>query len=381
LEKAQEKLRFTDKILQRVGTLVLVTNINSEVIYCSKFVKSILGYEPEEVLGLKWWDVTLDSKEERHKEIEYLRACLNGELPFPDAPYKKKIKTKSGDYKWILWQDALGEGKTIIGVGTDINDQVIASLELQRAKDEIAKALEKEIELNDLKSRFISMISHEYRTPLTVILNSTSIIEHYANKENLKEVDKFVNKIKISIKNLTNLLEEVLLINKADMNKLQVELSTFQLEAFCREIIDDVALTSLKTNPVSFTISPGLESIKSDKKLFGQIVTNLLTNAVKYSFDDNAIQLELCENDSEVEVKVTNEGIGIPEEDYANLFQEFHRGRNVGSISGIGLGMSIIMKCVKLLKENIKVESEVNRRTTITVSLPKNNNLQLNRIY
>ena len=241
-----------------------------------------------------------------------------------------------------------------------------------------AQIIAKEKELRNLKSSFVSMTSHEFRTPLAVIGSSTELLQHYGDKLDTQKKLKHFGRIQSSIKHMTSLLEDVLMISKVEAQKIAFNPENIELIEFCRDLVEEVQ-QSKPEHQILFTIH-GLDNASEpksfytqlDPKLLRQILNNLLTNAVKYSPNEHNAYFDLhCEQDY-LCFQVRDRGIGIPAEDLKNIFNPFHRSVNVGNISGTGLGLAILHKCVELHQGKITVESEVGVGTTFTVTIPVN---------
>ncbi|MEO1620804.1 MAG: ATP-binding protein [Cyanobacteria bacterium J06632_3] len=241
--------------------------------------------------------------------------------------------------------------------------------ERKRGEEEIIHALDYERDLNEMKTRFVSMTSHEFRTPLATILSSAELIEHYGDRCTPEKKQKYLKKIKTATKHMTSLLNDVLLINMADAGKAVFNPAALDLTVFCHEIIEELQITTERhqllmeselANPV----------VPIDKKLMRHILTNLMSNAINYSPDGGDIVLSLDNNDSKFKLQVKDSGIGIPEKSQATLFESFVRGSNVGTISGTGLGLAIVKKSVDLHQGQISCQSVVNEGTTFTVQFP-----------
>ncbi len=246
----------------------------------------------------------------------------------------------------------------------------LANEQLRGLEVELRQALAQEKELSELKSRIITTISHEYRTPLTTIASSAELLEVYGHKwDNDKQLKHF-QRIQSAIKHMIALIDDVLFVNKAEFEKLEFNPAPLNLEAFINELIDELqSLVSDKYN-LTFTTVGKCTNAALDEKLLRQIFTNLISNALKYSPDGGKVQVRLTCEDNHVIFQVQDEGIGIPIEDQQKLFESFARASNVGAIAGTGLGLSIVKKCVNLHGGQITVESEVGAGTTFTVSLP-----------
>jgi signal transduction histidine kinase len=259
--------------------------------------------------------------------------------------------------------------------------------ELAKKQVEIHQKLIEEQELNELKSRFITTASHEFRTPLGIISSSAGLLEDYDHRLDVAKKHKHFTQIQSAVKHMTNLLEDILLINQTDAGKLECKKSPLDLIAFCHELVEQLAISKDAENRL-VTIVTSLDSnidlsdgfpVCIDPKLVRQILTNLLSNGIKYSFPDSQVLFEIQVESSNVTFQVSDRGIGISAEDRASLFEAFHRGSNVSNIQGTGLGLSIVKRCVDLHAGTIELTSEVGVGSTFTVTLPINNINSLSR--
>lgn len=272
----------------------------------------------------------------------------------------------------IQLEEALGELKIEVAI-RERTEQ-----ELQKAKEEVTHALEQEKELNTLKSRFISMISHEYRTPLTVILTSTYLIEQYYEGTKRDNFEKFTSKIRASVKSMIQLLEDVLTIGRSESGKLSYNIDKIRMVDFINEIIEEVTVI-YKTHSFEFNYPHKDVEIISDVNSLKHIISNLSINAAKYSPGKDKVIINLITLEEKIKIEIQDFGIGIPEEDIPLLFEAFHRAGNVGAISGTGLGLSIVKRFVDTLHGDITVHTEKDKGTTFTVIIPKNINLFINK--
>ena len=264
-----------------------------------------------------------------------------------------------------------------------LNDGVVAAwrdiTSRKVAEEEIGKALAKEKELNELKSRFISIASHELRNPLTTILSSAQLLEYYSHKWPEEKIRSFLQRIQTSVKNMTGLLNDVLALAKSEAGKQQFNRAPLHLVQFCRELTEEMQLSAGSRHPINFIscATPDGDESRSviawmDEKLLRHIFSNLLSNAIKYSPQGGAVYFKLAIEDKVALFQVQDSGIGIPPEDLPRLFESFHRAKNVGKIPGTGLGLAIVKNSVELHGGTLAVESEVGRGTTFTVNLPLN---------
>ncbi len=219
---------------------------------------------------------------------------------------------------------------------------------LEKSQIELNEALDKEKELNEIKSRFVSMASHEFRTPLSTVLSSASLVDKYTTTEDQEKRSRHVDKIKNSVKHLNNLLEDFLSMGKLDEGKIGTHFHEFDLEELIENTIEEMKGSLKKGQQISCNIS-GMFLITSDKNLLRNILFNLISNAIKFSDESKTIFLTATAEDSCIRISIADEGIGISEEDQEHLFSSFFRGKNVVNIQGTGLGLHIVKKYIELL--------------------------------
>lgn len=244
-------------------------------------------------------------------------------------------------------------------------------------KKKVKAALSKEQEINQLKTQFLSMVAHDLRNPLTTILSSSEILKIYSEKLSPQNQQKHFNRIQNSVGNMTELLEDLLLINQGESGKLPFEPASLNVVNLCQQLVEDFQLTVANKNEVKFVCLVGGEpqdicpyETYLDEKLLRHILVNLLSNAIKYSPKGGLITLELACEPQQVTFRIIDRGIGIPPEYREKLFGLFERAANVGEIQGTGLGLHIVKLAVELHQGAINVESEENVGTTFTVTLP-----------
>lgn len=244
-----------------------------------------------------------------------------------------------------------------------------ALLELERSKDQLSKALEKEKELNDMKSRFVTMASHEFRTPLSTILSSISLVNKY-NETDDKTV-KHVHRIKSAVTNMTLILNDFLSAEKLEEGKVFMQCNEFEIQPLFDEVLNEIQGILKHGQKVNYNHS-GSNMAVFDKQMMRNILLNLLSNAIKFSSENKTIQLITKVTEIELTVIVADDGIGIPTEEKQHLFERFFRAKNVTNIQGTGLGLNIVSKYVEAMKGRIEVESELNQGTRFTITLPNN---------
>lgn len=240
---------------------------------------------------------------------------------------------------------------------------------LEQSQAELHQALGQERQLNEIKSRFVSTASHEFRTPLSTVLSSASLLAKYTRTEDQDKRNKHIEKIKGSVKHLNDLLEDFLSLGKLDEDKVTTQQHNFNLNELVQDTIEELKGLSGKQHNI-FCQHEGSEFIQSDKKLLKNILINLVSNAMKFTEEQKEISICTTVTDDQAEVLVKDEGIGIPEEDMAHLFSSFFRARNATNIQGTGLGLHIVKRYVALLHGELEIASTLGEGTTISFSIP-----------
>ncbi len=283
-------------------------------------------------------------------EVIEERVALNGETAFVQT-VKSPISNSAGE---------------TIGVQItfwDVTDRV-------RAEEEMRRALEKERELSNLKSRFVSLTSHEFRTPLTTILSSAEMLEHYSDRWSIERRQEHLHRIQTSVKYMAGLLDDVLVVAKAEANRLEFVPAPLDLLKFCQDLVEEIQLADKGRHTLTFDGAADCAQTNMDEQLLRHILNNLLSNALKYSPQGNAVQFDLTCQRGQAVFRIQDHGIGIPPKDQARLFETFHRASNVRNIAGTGLGMAIVKRSVDLHGGIIEVTSQIDVGTTVTVILP-----------
>ena len=242
--------------------------------------------------------------------------------------------------------------------------------ELHKAKDKVSSSLEKEKELSQLKSRFVSMASHEFRTPLSSVQLSASLIEKYAEPFSNESIAKHVNKIKGAVNNLTNILNDFLLHEKLEAGKVEPSFTEFDVVALGEEITEEMQLVSKPNQNIIYQHTGIRHRYNLDQYLLKSCIVNIISNAIKYSGENTFIEFNTEIDDNNLYVVIKDYGIGIPENDHQNLFEPFFRAHNTGTIPGTGLGLNIVKRYTKLMQGNIAFESKINNGTSFTFTFP-----------
>ena len=239
--------------------------------------------------------------------------------------------------------------------------------ELENSRDELTKALSKEKELSDLKGRFVSMASHEFRTPLSTILSSASLISKYSLTEEQEKRDKHIQRIKSTVTNLTNILNEFLSIGKIEDGKIIANNTSFDLKDLITALLNEMNGLLKAGQKISYQHT-GKTEVVLDSSLLKNVFINLLSNAIKFSPENATIYFRSKVTANKIEISVKDEGIGMSEEDKKHLFERFFRGTNVTNIQGTGLGLHIVGKYIELMDGNIRVKSELEKGTEVIIT-------------
>ena len=327
----------------------------------------ILGYErAEEIIG-------------KHPSETSAAVQPNGDTP--DVLANKYIaecmKKGTAHFEWLA---RTAKGNTVpleviltriqMGGKPLIQAVILDITERKEAETELLKSLAREKELSALKSNFVSMVSHEFRTPLGIIMSSSEILETYFDQLPTAERIEHLDSIKKNTRRMADLMEEVLLLSRVEAGRLSLDPQPMDLAGFCRRLVDEVLSATHRRCPIEVTLDAAEGDSYADERLLRHIFINLLTNAVKYSPEGVAVQFVMTRLATRTRFEVVDHGIGIPEQDQKWLFNAFQRGRNVGNIPGTGLGLVIVKRCVELHRGSIQIESTVGRGTKVAVEVP-----------
>ncbi len=240
----------------------------------------------------------------------------------------------------------------------------------KRAEEELRKTLEREKELSQLKSNFVSMVSHEFRTPLGIIQSSAELLRDFHQKMEPAERTEQLESITRNTRRMAGMMEEILVLSRLDAGKLECQPAPLNLDAFCRRVVDEVVSATHHQGGIELAVTPALPEANADERLLGHIFTNLLSNAVKYSESGAPVQFTIAREGAAAVCVIRDQGIGIPDEDRTRLFTAFHRGVNVGNRSGTGLGLVLVKRCTDLHHGELHIQSALGKGTTVTVRIP-----------
>lgn len=281
-----------------------------------------------------------------------------------DISKRKEIENAVLDQKKQLAE----VNKQLEALNNEMEHKVhLRTRQLQQSKEELTKTLSKERELSDLKSRFVSMASHEFRTPLSTILSSASLLAKYTSTEQQVNRDKHIQRIKNSVNNLTDLLNEFLSIGKIEDGKVGSHFVTFDLFELLSTIINEMQNLAKTGQHIKYT-HIGYNTINLDPQLLRNIILNLLSNAIKFSNENSVINVTSKVEKAEISITIKDSGIGISDVDKQHLFERFFRGTNATNIQGTGLGLHIVSKYIDIMKGEISYNSELNKGTEFTIT-------------
>ncbi|WP_341225925.1 PAS domain-containing sensor histidine kinase [uncultured Arcticibacterium sp.] len=279
-----------------------------------------------------------------------------------DITERKRVEVQAKDYQLKLEKEV--EDRTLI------LQEAIEKLE--NTKKKLDESLQKERELNQLKSRFISTASHEFRTPLATVLSSLTLVEKYIELEDKPKQEKHLSRIKKSILNLTDILNDILSVNKIDEGKLVTKPCFFNLNKLLEDLVSELNLIAKPGQKILLDVNePNEIEINQDPKLLTHILSNLLSNAIKFSDMETNIYVLVTAPSDDISISIKDEGIGIPESDLENLFTRFFRSENAGQIQGTGLGLSIVNQYAELLNGSVECKSKLNEGSEFTLTIPK----------
>ncbi|HEY9670506.1 MAG TPA: ATP-binding protein [Waterburya sp.] len=370
--QAETELRHSEaqfrQFTEAAPDAIIITHKDGRIVLVNAQAEKMFGYKRENLIGLPIEKLLPDRFRKLHAQhrAQYnsnpqvrpmgvgldLFARRQDGSEFPIDVSLSPIETKSG--------------QLITSIIRDITER-------KQSEAEIRKALQKEQELNELKTRFVSMVSHEFRNPLTAILVSADLLEHYNQKLTEAKKSQYLYRIEQAAKQMTHLLDDVLVIGRTEAGKLEFHPEPLELEDFCLDLVEGIKLGTGHQHEIRFVSQFPCPVAYMDSNLLRHILTNLLSNAIKYSPEHKAVTFKLFCQDKDAIFHIQDEGIGISREDQQRLFESFHRGNNVGNISGTGLGLTIVKNAVDLHGGQITVESEVGVGTTFSVSIPLNN--------
>jgi PAS domain S-box-containing protein len=392
-----------DALFKHATDGIVVVKKSGVIVRLNPKAKELFGYDDQDLIGKqieKLIPQCFAGNHELHRE-QYMEAPQTWEMGHFKDLYAKRSDGSEFPVEVNLSPFQTSDGEFVVGFITDITEREKqqsriqkASLEIQelnirleerveqrtqelatavkkleKAQEEVVSALKKEKELNNMKSEFVNIASHEFRTPLATILSSASLIARYCTSEDDEKRQKHVTRIKSAITNLTEILNDFLSIGKLEEGHIHSIPVLVELEAFCVRLVEEVQGTCKEGQQIHFQYE-GLSDAWLDKQLLRNILFNLLSNSIKYSPADKPVFLKILTQTDQIVIEVTDQGIGIPLKDQANIFDRFFRAENAGTVQGTGLGLNIVSSYVALMGGSISFTSEPEQGTTFYVNLP-----------
>lgn len=386
-KRAEEEIANRSEHLQRIMDVsvdvICTANAGGEFVSISASCEKLWGYKPAELVGKPFLDYVFE--EDVPKTLQVAEEIVAGKFV---TNFENRYKHRTGTLIPMAWSSRWDERSQLMyavardvteskqseaalkSYSADLEEQVKsrthtledAVRELEKTKEELHKALQEEKTLNELKSRFVSMASHEFRTPLTSILSFAALARRYAELGDQEQGIRQAGKIKNLVHHLTTLLDDFLSLSKLEEGKLSVNPETFDIQAFIGSAIEEMGGLRRPGQVLTYRHT-GSVNAHLDPKLFRHILLNLLSNAIKYSADDGTIEVLSDVRKSSIKVSVKDNGIGIPKKDERHMFERFFRASNVAHIQGTGLGLSIVRRYVDLMRGTLTFKSEENQGT------------------
>lgn len=374
-KKIRAQAANVESLIQKANAVIISTDSRGYITNWNEHCTRITGFEKNEVYTRKFVDVVLhESVREPFNEL--FSQMLSGEALLK---YETKIQTKEGKALTCLLSatpqlTTTGTAIGVIFVGQDITElsEYRRTLEdkIEERTTELRRALQKEKELVEMKTRFVAVASHEFRTPLSSIQFAANFLKQYDNRISQPERYQKLDSIVAHVGHMTSLLDDVLTYGKNEAGRIDLILSVVNLRSFVRRVAEEAAVAERNSHRVVVTYQNAPDEIETDEKLLRSILANLLTNAIKFSPGKDMVHLTVSSIGKCLQIVVCDQGLGIPADELEKVFEPFLRGKGAATIAGTGLGLSITQKAVELLGGSIEIESQILNGTAFTVSIP-----------
>ncbi len=373
--KKEINQQFFESIFDHATIGILVTNSQGEIISANKFALDTFEYSQEELLGKKVEKLIPKRFHKGHKKDRnayYPHAKTRAMGAGRDLYGKKKdgsefpVEVSLSPFK--------SEGESFVFafvIDITIRKKIeVSERNYQKKVTDILSSLRKEKELNDMQSNFISMASHEFKTPLATILSSATLLSKYTETQQQPKRDKHIDRIQSAVRNINRILNNFLTINKVEGEKFNVQYSEFDIEELIAKIIDEFIFMLKPGQTISY-IHEGNKIISLDAELLRNIISNLFTNASKFSGENTSIEVLSKVTEDKINIKVKDQGPGISPADQKKIFNRFFRGENSLTIPGTGLGLHIVRNYVELMRGKIEINSKLNIGTEIILNFER----------
>ncbi len=356
--------RRAESILNNSSDAIIMVDTEGKIEQTNPGFNALFGYENEDTYGLSLPALV----DEQYGDV--IRQALR-EIAATDQQRRLEVSFENA-------QGAVVSADMMITPlperYSETNRLLICSVrditERKLIEEGLRRAFEREHELNEMKSSFVSIVSHEFRTPLTTILSSSQLIRMYRDRMSVERQIDHLDKIEMQVRRLTDLLNDVLTLSKAEAVGMEFNPAPLNLSTFCRSLAEEIQVITKSPHRINVSVTGDCDGFMGDEKLLRHIVINLLTNAIKYSPEGGTVQFDLSCADGQATIRISDQGLGIPEEDQKHLFEPFHRAKNVRDISGTGLGLPIVKRAVDAHGGTITLDSREGKGTTFSVKLP-----------
>lgn len=350
---------FLNNIWNHAEAIIFVTDKDGIVKMFNPAAERQLDYKAAEVIGKE--SPAIFIKEAEISLQALIEKASKGQSNEQELTYTSRNESHFPvSQTFTAMRNTQGELEGYLGIAMDISER-------KKAETDLRIALEKEKELSELKSRFVSMASHEFRTPLSTVLSSAYLVSKYEEKEDHPKREKHVQRIVSSVNMLTDILNDFLSVGKIEEGKIQVRYSTFDIAQHLQQIVSELSGLLKKGQNIHYEHT-GATQVALDPSLMKHIIMNLLSNAIKFSPGDTVIELQSVLTGQRLTLSVSDKGMGIPEEDRQHLFGRFFRGSNVTNVQGTGLGLHIVSKYTELMNGVIVCRSQLGAGTTFELN-------------
>lgn len=399
----KKHIEMLDAIFTYASEGILLVNKSGEIVLINPKAEKLFGYEGDELIGQRVEMLIPSHLRSVHKGHRgsyqqnphargmggtlNLFAIKKDHSQFPLEVSLSPFSTSDGDFvvcfviditeRKIQEKSIEEANREIQKLNAELEERVkrrtreldAAVKKIEQSQSEVLRALEKERELNDMKSKFVTIASHEFRTPLATILSSASLIGRYVNTEEDEKRQKHVLRIKSAVNNLTEILNDFLSLGKMEEGQIHVVPVLTDLPQFCVSVMEHIKGIAKEGQNLLFQFE-GNKYVWVDNQLLRNILLNLLSNATKYSEPNKVIKLVASTNDNQIKIQVKDQGIGIPEADREHIFDRFFRAHNAGNVQGTGLGLNIVKRYVDLMGGTVTFETRTGKGTTFELILP-----------
>ena len=375
-DRLEDLLSFQKALLDNAGAMIIATDETGIIKLFNPEATCRIGYNESDVIN-KHTPVLFHDKTEIAKKRQKLLLSFGITVQDDFAVLVEKARRnihEEEQYTFIrkngtsfpvsltitAIRDNVGEITGFMGVAIDISER-------KKAEEDLLVSLKKEKELSELKTRFVSMASHEFRTPLSTVLSSAYLIEKYTSVEDQPKREKHLRRIITSVSMLTDILNDFLSVGKIEEGKIQVRLTEFNIQDLLKTTIGEIRNTLKKQQKIHYE-HKGNTTVLLDTSLLKHIVMNLISNASKFSSETSAIEIKTTGHEHHVILSVKDHGIGISKEDQKHLMERFFRGTNASNIQGTGLGLHIVSKYAELINGKVECKSELEKGTEFIVT-------------